>query len=89
MGDRYNQRLPKDVQPGGDLWKRAIEFLRVFNPIQVRYAGQEWRRLVELVANAAQAASKARRLLSLPTHDFSSFAKHVRSTIDFPSSPSG
>ncbi|GIJ88422.1 hypothetical protein Asppvi_007346 [Aspergillus pseudoviridinutans] len=52
------ERLPKDVQPGGHLWKRAIEFLRVFDPIQVRYAGQEWRRLIELVANAAQASSK-------------------------------
>ncbi|GFG13952.1 conserved hypothetical protein [Aspergillus udagawae] len=52
------ERLPKDVQPGGHLWKRAIEFLNVFDPIQVRYAGQEWRRLIELVANAAQASSK-------------------------------
>jgi COP9 signalosome complex subunit 3 len=69
LGDRHNQRLPKDVQPGGDLWKRAIEFLKVFDPIQVRYAGQEWRRLIELVAHAAQAASKARRMLSFTSHD--------------------
>lgn len=35
-----------------------VSYLRAFDPVQVRYAGQEWRQLVELVAKAAQMISK-------------------------------
>ncbi|KAL2859955.1 putative COP9 subunit 3 [Aspergillus lucknowensis] len=50
--------IPEGLEPGGNLWKHAIRFLRSFDPIQIRYAGYEWRELVELVASAAQATSK-------------------------------
>lgn len=48
------------MRPGGRLWSKALLFLKTFDPVQVRYAGQEWRRLVELVAKAAETVSKAR-----------------------------
>ncbi|KAE8379546.1 hypothetical protein BDV26DRAFT_259337 [Aspergillus bertholletiae] len=51
-------RLPEQIHPGGELWRRAVRFLRSFDPFQIRYAGQEWRRLVQLVVRAAQAVSK-------------------------------
>ncbi|KAJ9223049.1 hypothetical protein DTO169C6_4523 [Paecilomyces variotii] len=52
------ESVPQDVRPGGILWLKALQFLRVFDPVQVRYTGQEWRRLLELVAKAAEAVSK-------------------------------
>ncbi|KAL4733281.1 signalosome subunit 3 [Aspergillus similis] len=50
--------MPNDLQPGGTLWKHTVRFLRSFDPIQIRYAGHEWRQLVESVASAAQSVSK-------------------------------
>ncbi|KAL4997788.1 signalosome subunit 3 [Aspergillus recurvatus] len=50
--------IPNDLQPGGTLWKHTVRFLRSFDPIQMRYAGHEWRQLVESVASAAQSVSK-------------------------------
>lgn len=37
---------------------KVLDFMEVFDPIQVRYAGAEFRRLIELVARTAQVASK-------------------------------
>ncbi|KAB8255873.1 hypothetical protein BDV32DRAFT_129984 [Aspergillus pseudonomiae] len=51
-------RLPEQIYPGRELWLKAIRFLRSFDPFQIRYAGHEWRRLVQLVVHAAQAVSK-------------------------------
>jgi COP9 signalosome complex subunit 3 len=56
---RSKRDIPDDLLPGGILWKQAVRFLRSFDPIQIRYAGLEWRQLVELVASAAQATFKA------------------------------
>lgn len=39
-----------------------IDFLERFDPVQVRYAGHEWRRVVESVAKSARACSKVRSL---------------------------
>lgn len=52
--------MPENLRLGGYLWSKAVLFLRQFDPIQVRYAGHEWRQLVELVVQGAEAASKAR-----------------------------
>jgi hypothetical protein len=35
-------------------------FLERFDPVQVRYVGHEWRRVVEMVAKSARAISKVR-----------------------------
>ncbi|KAJ5088138.1 hypothetical protein N7456_011754 [Penicillium angulare] len=50
--------LPTDLLPSGKLWLKSEYFLRKFDPIQVRYAGHEWRQLVELVVQAAQASPR-------------------------------
>ncbi|KAJ5258094.1 COP9 signalosome complex subunit [Penicillium chrysogenum] len=54
--------FPADIRPSGKLWTRAAHFLASFDGVQVRYAGREWRLLVELVGQASQAASTASRL---------------------------
>ncbi|KAL3456312.1 hypothetical protein BJX64DRAFT_281431 [Aspergillus heterothallicus] len=55
---RAKRDIPDALQPGGGLWKWAVKFLRLFDPIQIRYATYEWRQLVELVASAAVSCSK-------------------------------
>ncbi|KAF4760792.1 hypothetical protein HAV15_007328 [Penicillium sp. str.  len=49
--------LPADLRPSGRLWTCAAHFLASFDGVQVRYAGREWRLLVELMGQASQAAS--------------------------------
>ncbi len=44
--------------PTGTLWPKMVDFLERFDPIQVRYVGHEWRRVVEMVAKSARAISK-------------------------------
>lgn len=51
--------LPRDLLPVGGLWSRAVRYLEVFDPVQIRYAGQEFRQLLEFVGQASEAASKA------------------------------
>lgn len=50
--------MPDEIKPGNDLWAEVAYFLQHFDPIQVRYAGYEWRRLVELLAQAAEVTAK-------------------------------
>lgn len=54
--------FPADIQPSGNLWGYAAHFLTSFDGLQVRYAGREWRLLVELVGQASQAALMASQL---------------------------
>ncbi|KAJ5788091.1 hypothetical protein N7457_003081 [Penicillium paradoxum] len=49
--------FPEDLRPMGRLWIRATRFLGCFDRVQIRYAGREWRQLVELIGHASQAAS--------------------------------
>jgi len=53
-----NKQFPDSFQPGGELWSKSVIFLKVFDPIQVRYAGHEWRKVIELVARAAEMVSR-------------------------------
>lgn len=48
----------KVFSPNGSLWVKVLDFMEAFDPIQVRYTGAEFRRLIELVARTAQVASK-------------------------------
>ncbi|KAL4806953.1 signalosome subunit 3 [Aspergillus unguis] len=50
--------VPKDMLPGGYLWNHTARFLRSFDTTQIRYAGHEWRQLVELVASAGHVSAK-------------------------------
>ncbi|KAI9707352.1 MAG: hypothetical protein M1836_000312 [Candelina mexicana] len=56
-GKQSNNALPRTSVPGGTLWKKMVDFLARFDGRQVRYAGDEWRRLVEFVAKAARSIS--------------------------------
>ncbi|GAT30413.1 COP9 signalosome complex subunit 3 [Aspergillus luchuensis] len=55
---RTKENVPDEIKPGNDLWAEVAYFLQHFDPIQVRYAGYEWRRLVELLAQAAEVTAK-------------------------------
>lgn len=57
--EEFRENVPAALLPPGKLWSRIVSYLRTFDPIQVRYAGQEWRQLVEIVAQASQVVSKA------------------------------
>jgi COP9 signalosome complex subunit 3 len=46
------------IHPSGALWGKIVEFLTKFDSRQVRYAGAEWRRLLELVEAIARAINK-------------------------------
>lgn len=41
--------VPDECRPGGELWLKLINFLNVFDPVQIRYVGSEWRIAVEYV----------------------------------------
>ncbi|KAI4135382.1 MAG: hypothetical protein LQ347_000712 [Umbilicaria vellea] len=56
-GKQGSPATSKLFAPGGALWLKMVEFMDDFDPIQVRYAGQPWRRLVETVAKVARAVS--------------------------------
>ncbi|KAL1967750.1 hypothetical protein VTN77DRAFT_2439 [Rasamsonia byssochlamydoides] len=58
LRSRTKRVIPEDLHPGKYLWSKALLFLKTFDPVQVRYAGYEWRQVVECVARAAEAVSK-------------------------------
>ncbi|KAF2835018.1 hypothetical protein M501DRAFT_1020231 [Patellaria atrata CBS 101060] len=54
-GDRpkHLKHVADAVKPDSLLWARIAHFLEVFDPIQIRYVGQEYRRLLDFVALVA------------------------------------
>ncbi|EEH07811.1 conserved hypothetical protein [Histoplasma capsulatum G186AR] len=56
--EKTKESLPAKWLPGGEIWRKSVALLDVFDPIQVRYAGQEWRSLVDMVAKSAEVASR-------------------------------
>lgn len=50
----------KSPNVGGPLWLKATAFLERFDPVQVRYVGTEFRRLITSVRDAALAGNKVR-----------------------------
>lgn len=52
--------VPESFRPQGHLWKKTVLFFRSFDPVQVRYAGHEWRRLVEYVERSATLSGEVR-----------------------------
>ncbi|EDN11007.1 predicted protein [Histoplasma mississippiense (nom. inval.)] len=56
--EKTKESLPAKWLPGGEIWRKSVALLEVFDPIQVRYAGQEWRSLVDMVAKSAEVASR-------------------------------
>ncbi|KAH9861608.1 hypothetical protein J1614_011360 [Plenodomus biglobosus] len=47
--------VPDSLKPGGALWSSLVLFFETADPVQLRYVGQEWRRLVELTEHIARA----------------------------------
>ncbi|KAF2027902.1 hypothetical protein EK21DRAFT_114390 [Setomelanomma holmii] len=47
--------IPDTLKPGGATWNKLVLFLETFDPVQMRYAGQEWRKLVDYVEQIARA----------------------------------
>lgn len=45
--------IPDAFHPGRPLWNSLVLFLERFDPVQVRYAGNEWRKIVEFVDSVA------------------------------------
>ncbi|KKZ67104.1 hypothetical protein EMCG_07214 [[Emmonsia] crescens] len=56
--ENTKESFPAAWLPGGEIWLKSVALLKVFDPIQVRYAGQEWRSLVEMTAKSAEIASR-------------------------------
>ncbi|KAJ6123233.1 hypothetical protein N7512_005698 [Penicillium capsulatum] len=54
LRETTGRAVPVDLLPGGRLWLRAAYFLDAFDRAQVCFAGQEFRYLIELVAEASQ-----------------------------------
>ncbi|MCJ1397889.1 hypothetical protein MMC11_001085 [Xylographa trunciseda] len=50
--------LLKIFPPGGHLWQKMLDFVERFDPIQVRYVGHEWRRLLEKIARVGLLSNK-------------------------------
>ena len=46
------------MDPTDPIWAKAIQFLQSFDGRQVRYAGNEWRRVIEMVATSAMASDR-------------------------------
>ncbi|KAL9614247.1 MAG: hypothetical protein Q9167_001269 [Letrouitia subvulpina] len=48
----------KNLAPNGPLWVKAVKFLKRFDPVQIRYAGNEFVLLVEDMAKSAQSGNQ-------------------------------
>ncbi|ORY13308.1 hypothetical protein BCR34DRAFT_481226 [Clohesyomyces aquaticus] len=47
--------IPDHLKPGGTVWNKIERFLETFDPVQIRYVGGEWRKLLEYVERVARA----------------------------------
>ncbi|KAL9122363.1 MAG: hypothetical protein Q9187_001080 [Circinaria calcarea] len=47
----------KAFSPSSELWRKMLKFMEHFDPIQVRYVGHEFRRLIDAAARVAYTAS--------------------------------
>jgi COP9 signalosome complex subunit 3 len=50
----------EQLQPGNRLWNKLVRFLENFDSVQMRYAGHEWRKLVDYVEQMARVAGTVR-----------------------------
>ena len=70
IGASQNSNLSNNVSfkafsPSGPIWLKMLDFMDRFDPVQIRYVGYDWRRLVENVARVAENTSKVRLALTL------------------------
>ncbi|PGH21601.1 hypothetical protein AJ80_03034 [Polytolypa hystricis UAMH7299] len=50
--------FPDTFQAGSELWSQSMALLKKFDPIQVRYAGHEFKELISIAARSAEIASR-------------------------------
>ncbi|EEP80828.1 predicted protein [Uncinocarpus reesii 1704] len=60
-----DQHLSGHTRPGGAVWCKSVNFLCVFDPVQVRYAGHEFNKLVDCVAKISEYASQQKPLAAV------------------------
>jgi COP9 signalosome complex subunit 3 len=48
------------LAPGGPLWTRLAQFLEGADPVQLRYVGGQWRKLVEFTETIANQCQSVR-----------------------------
>ncbi|KAF2799902.1 hypothetical protein K505DRAFT_356151 [Melanomma pulvis-pyrius CBS 109.77] len=51
---KAQKHIPEPLRPGGSLWNKIVLFLETCDPVQIRYAGPEWKRVVEAVEVVAR-----------------------------------
>lgn len=54
-GHVEKRTIPDSLKPGGTLWNCLVLFLETADPVQLRYVGPEWKRLVEATEQIARA----------------------------------
>ncbi|KAF2739397.1 hypothetical protein EJ04DRAFT_484181 [Polyplosphaeria fusca] len=54
IDNKFNKSLPESVRPGGYLWNKVDNFMNTFDPVQIRYVGTEWRKLMEYLERVAR-----------------------------------
>jgi COP9 signalosome complex subunit 3 len=48
------------IAPSERLWSKMVGFLGSFDKRQIRYAGSEWRKVIEIVAESAKKTGQVR-----------------------------
>ncbi|KAF2106306.1 hypothetical protein BDV96DRAFT_336645 [Lophiotrema nucula] len=51
---KFQKGIPDQLRPGGYIWNKVENFMQNFDPVQVRYVGQEWRRLMDYLERVAR-----------------------------------
>lgn len=46
--------ITESLYPGGALWRNLAAFVATYNPVEARYIGSRWRRLVAIFANTSK-----------------------------------
>lgn len=62
-GKQKSSTISDAFSPGSTLWQKMLDFMESFDGRQIRYAGNELRRLIEATALKAQRVSQVRLLL--------------------------
>ncbi|KAK8178686.1 hypothetical protein BC567DRAFT_263320 [Phyllosticta citribraziliensis] len=47
VDQRKSGPVPDNIRPGGELFSKLATFLNTFDPMQIRYVGKTWRKVIE------------------------------------------
>ncbi|KAF2195486.1 hypothetical protein K469DRAFT_616181 [Zopfia rhizophila CBS 207.26] len=51
---KLQKNIPDQLRPGGSVWNKLALFMETFDPVQMRYVGPEWKRLVDYIERVAR-----------------------------------